>query len=363
MLLCPQSQAEVSGYLKSVWLDSETLVGEPTDYTLGLHRFRLNLQAPIKATRLELSYDQEIRTGDYLDTDQYPLQSAGENKRYWALQKTWHQDEHWEARHGLYRGTLTFPLGAIETRIGRQQINWARGFLWSSLDRFNPYDPLQLEPDERKGVDAAQFRLPIGALQSLDIVAVGGHRANEQAFGLNWKKHWGAMDVDWVAADYGNVEAGGLGAAGQWRSIGFRLEATRNRDDDKAYFNDLILSGDYTFVTQTTLIVEGLYRGSGASDPAQYDWLGLLMNTRNTLARRYVGVMLKQGFEPLANVDMVLIRNLDDHSVAANPTLRFSHPAWENTYFRVGAQRFFGEKNSEYGRLKTLVFAEIQWFY
>lgn len=358
-----------SGYLKTLWLDTQTVFGREQNATLGINRWRLTGRSSLGSARLEWSYDLEWLMGNYLASEQAQLHEAHTPERYWQLQKVWHRSDSEQGRHSLYRAHLKVPLGPLDVRVGRQQLNWARTFLWSSFDRFNPYNPLQLEPDERQGVDALQLTWTLKEPNSLEAVAVGADDANAQAFGIRYRTHAGKTDIDALVADFGLTRAVGVAAAGQWGDAGWRLEATRNRrqrntPDVKAYdFNDLVLGIDYTFTTQTTLLVEALYRGDGADRSQSYDWNALLAGRRTTLARRYLGAVIRQDLEPIAGLDLTLLHNLDDSSSAVIPTLRYSPGRYEDLQFRVGIQYFEGASDSEFGRLHTLAFGEMQWFY
>ncbi len=45
--------------------------------------------------------------------------------------------------------------GSTTLTAGRQRIGWGTARFWSPMDMFNPISPLQIESEERQGVDAA----------------------------------------------------------------------------------------------------------------------------------------------------------------------------------------------------------------
>lgn len=362
------AQSEISGYAKSLWLDTNTVIGEKESVSLSLNRWRLTWREQIYQAQFWISYDIEWRAGNYLDTFQYELQRTLGPEPYWDLQSRWHTSSDAEGYHGLYRAYVKLPIGPMDIRLGRQQLNWSQTYLWSSFDRFNPYNPLQLEPDERQGVDALQLVWNLQNSNSIEIASAGAQEARKESHGVRFRTHMDTIDVDYLLADFGGTNSVGIAAAGQWLEAGWRFEATTNRstkdtDHERDRYNDLILSVDYTFPNEFTLIGELLYRGNGATRPQDYDWLALLSGERINLAQHYLGILFRKGFEPIAGVDVAWLYNLDEHSNVWAPTVRYSPGQFENLHFRSGLQLFNGSREEEFGRPENIVFAEVQWFY
>ena len=85
---------------------------------------------------------------------------------------------------------------------------------------------MQLEPDERKGVDALQLVWNREDGSRIEWVSVGGRSDSQKALGFRLRTHVDTTDLDFVLADYGSVRAVGFSAAGQWGLVGWRVEAT-----------------------------------------------------------------------------------------------------------------------------------------
>lgn len=359
---------EITGYLKSIWLDTNTSIGDKESINLGVNRWRVTLREQIEQAQLWLSYDIEWRSGSYLETSQYALQQSLMSEPYWDLQSRWHRRSSEEGYHGLYRAYLKMPVGPIDIRVGRQQLNWSQTYLWSSFDRFNPYNPLQIEPDERQGVDAAQLIWNLPGGDNLELVSVGAHEARKESHGIRYRSHVSNVDIDYLIADFGITRSIGVAAAGQWLDAGWRFEATNNRlknssETQRERYNDIVFSIDYTFPYEWTVIGELLYRGNGADTTKDYDWLGVIATERINLAKHYVGLLVRKGFEPIAGVDVAWLYNLDDHSSAWIPSMRYSPGQFENIHIRAGIQFFEGGDLDEFGRPENIVFTELQWFY
>ena len=362
------ASAEVSGYLKTLWLDTNTVVGTEESAKLGNNRARFTWRDSVEDVQFLLSYDLEWQVGNYLESTQYQLQQSRQRDPYWDLQGQWQINQKQIANHGVYRAYVNVPVGPADIRIGRQQLNWSRTFLWSTFDRFNPYNPLQLEPEERVGVDAMQLIWNFDNGHSTELVSVGNH-AGGDAWGLRYRGNFRATDFDWMLADFGNTQSLGFAAAGQIANAGWRMELTQNWSDRLALgagsrnYQDLVLSLDYTFANNTTVIGEALYRGDGAARPESYDFSNYLAARRTDLAKRYLGLVVSRGFEPIAGIDLSVLYNVDDDSIALVPAVRYSPGRLEDLQLRAGFQFFDGSRGSEFGILENLAFIELQWFY
>jgi len=371
MVVVQPATAEVTGYLKTLWFDTKTLVEPDEDVSLGVNRARLTWRESIREASLLVSYDLEWQFGSYLASSQYDLQRLLQPDPYWDIQGQWQRSRHQLVKNGVYRAYLTIPVGPVDMRMGRQQLNWSRTFLWSSFDRFNPYNPLQLEPEERQGVDAVQFIWNFNG-HSAEVVGVGKDddvSGNKNAWGLRYRGNFKSTDLDVMLADFGSTRSVGVAAAGQLGSAGFRVELTQNWSDklklgtSSRNYQDLVFSVDYTFANNTTIIGEALYRGDGSSSPEFYDYQDYLSASRTDLAKRYLGVVVRRGFEPIARLDASILYNVEDESLALIPSLIYSPGEYEDLQLRAGVQIFNGQRNSEFGSLENLAFIELQWFY
>ena len=364
------AQAEMSGYVKSLWLETKTVIGDEQPASLGVNRWRLNWRDSFKGVNLLVSYDLEWRTGSYINTEQNQLYQSLTPEQYWTMNKRWHQRKNEQGEHGFYRAYMQVPLGALDIRLGRQQLNWSRTFLWSSFDRFNPQNPLQIETDERIGVDALQLIWNFDNGNTLEWVKLPAQSDNKARWGIRYRTRYQEVDIDLLRADFGEVDTLGLAAVGRWKNAGWGVEFTHNQQDANEMIEsrnnsyvDFVFSIDYSFATETHLVTEFLYRGSGASSTVEYDWLALIAGQRTDLAKRYLGLSLRQGFQAIAALELTFLYNHDDHSSAWVPAVRYSPGNYQDLHFRIGIQLFQGKKDTEFGRQNTTGFVEAQWFY
>ncbi|MFC1679957.1 hypothetical protein ACFL2T_07090, partial [Elusimicrobiota bacterium] len=166
----------VSGYVKNLYRYSRSPLGDEP-YWVDLTRARVKLDAklplaqpagdpgsPRRSVRVHLEYDHELRAGTYFDTLDYELFGLAEPQSYLTMEQAISTGTDAHYRHLLYRGWVELRSGPWRARFGRQRIAWGTGKLWNPTDFLNPYRPVSLEREERRGVDSASVRRGIGAL-------------------------------------------------------------------------------------------------------------------------------------------------------------------------------------------------------
>lgn len=73
-------------------------------------------------------------------------------------------------RHELDRAYLALHFGKLDLTIGRQAIGLGRGTLFSAVDIFAPFSPLEVDREWRRGVDAVRAELGLTDTFSADVV-------------------------------------------------------------------------------------------------------------------------------------------------------------------------------------------------
>lgn len=363
MLPCIGARAdglELSGYYKNLLAGSETVAPAGQRYTLDLNRLRLELKGELaERVVLDLEYDNELLFGNYLDTEEFAAQKDRRPDQYWNLDSKYGEGGSWYGRHRLYRGNVTLSFRDTDVRLGRQRIAWGTGRFWSPLDLLNPLNPIALERDERLGVDAILAEHKLGPLSRISIVYAPGHESDESSAGLSWHSNTAGIDYSLIAGRFRQERVVGGDVATQWGSAGVRAELRRNESDTGQRYFRAVLAMDYAFPGTLTLSGELYYNGAGATDPALYDFASLFAGRIQNVGRRYFGGYAGYEITPLLKWTNYLVLNLGDHSRFYSPQLTFSLRA--NVDFTIGAQRFGGSAESEYGRFHDLYYAEWQW--
>ena len=176
-----------SGSLKNLSVGSRSLI-DGDRYVSNLTRLRLNPRYRYQDWIVDAAYDLELVSGSFLDSPEFALLRDAPEPRYWDLQGDIHESGTLLARHQFYRGTVQWRSPAGDFRFGRQQVNWSTALIWNPMDILNPVSPLQLEPDERVGVDAILWDKPWGALGRISAVHAPQHNDGEASTAARVKR-------------------------------------------------------------------------------------------------------------------------------------------------------------------------------
>ncbi|MBD3390665.1 MAG: hypothetical protein GF418_01455 [Chitinivibrionales bacterium] len=163
-------------------------------------------------------------------------------------------------------------LPFVDLSVGRQIINFGKGYVFSPVDVFSSVDVLDITL-RRRGSDVACARFPLGTLAGVDVVGEFPVGANDHAsavkafanvLGFDWSilgmyRH-DSREITGGAAFKGDLEAGIYGEAAQ-----HFLDGSGDR-----YFEGM-LGADYSFL-KNDLIVQAEYLHSGRPDSVLSIW-------------------------------------------------------------------------------------------
>lgn len=171
----------------------------------ALFRARLNVEArPTSWMYTELAYEQRARTASEesgagagagilppnipvayrLSPIDAPLVEIGSSFAY---------------RHELDRCFVSLRAGRGELTIGRQAIGWGRGVLFSAVDIFAPFTPLESDREWRRGIDAVRGRLFLSSHVAVDLIAALGDSVAASAFVGRVHGRVGDLDGELIA--------------------------------------------------------------------------------------------------------------------------------------------------------------------
>lgn len=344
------AEVKASGYLKSFWQYSRSaLDGRP--YNLSTSRGRLTLDGDWKALRASVSYDHQVAAGSYFRTTEFRLFGYAPPKPWLDMEGTISTGTTNGYGHGVYRGWVGLEDEGRALRFGRQRIAWGTNKLWNPTDVLNPYQPVTVERDERRGVDALYGRSALGDLGQVELVWAPNDRFPEHNILARGRGNWAGWDASLlggkVAGSTGSVLVGGDFA-------GTVLEGTLH--GEVAYFSPEIrtpywkagIGYDYTFPNADSLVVEYFHSGNGQTDVRRYDFAPLRAGREVAVARNYAGGSYTHELHTLARLELVGVANADDASSFFYPSLAVS--PLEDLWLTAAWQRFGGERRTEFGR-------------
>jgi hypothetical protein len=360
-MACGQENFELEGYYKSLLAVSETVLGSQSEYTVDINRLRLELRGrPVPWFDYELQYDNEALLGSYLRTEQFQLLQALPQRSYWDLEDEYLSRDSVQMSHRVYRAVVTATAAETKVSLGRQRIAWGSGRLWNPTDLLNPYNPTQLEFQEREGADAVLVEQSFGALSRASAVYApqrAGPASRALRFGLNVSQ----TDLAVMAGQFHGSDVIGAEFAGRLGEAGFHGEAAYTRAEESRWFTRAVIGIDYAFPNTLTVGAELYWNGQGTSNSEDYDLAGLVAGEVQNVARRYVGGQARYEITPLLRCDTLLIWNMDDSSRYFAPQVVYSLK--EDFDVSAGVQFFGGSKGSEYGYFKNVYHAGVQWFF
>jgi hypothetical protein len=355
-------ELKLSGYYKSLLVNSETVAPAGQRYTFDLNRLRLELKGNLSENAaLDLQYDNEVLFGNYLRTGQFASLKGERPDQLWNLDRNYGEGGSWLGRHRLYRGNVTLSSGETDLRLGRQRIAWGTGRFWSPVDLLNPLNPIALEREERLGVDAALLEHKLGPLSRLSAVYAPRHESGESSAALNWHSNTAGVDYSLVGGRLRRERVIGADLATQVAGAGLRAELTQNERDAGSSYQRAVLAMDYAFANTLSLSSELYYNGAGTTNTAAYDFASLFAGHIQNVGRRYFGGYAGYEITPLVKWAGYLVLNIADRSRFFSPALTFSLRA--NVDFTLGAQFFGGTPGAEYARFPDLYYVQLQWFF
>lgn len=196
-------------------------------------------------------------------------------------------------RHEIDRANAEVAIGRANVTIGRQAIGWGRGVMFTSVDLFAPFSPLEVDREWRPGVDAVRTDIKLTDRSSIDLVGVFGDTLDRSAFAARARGYAGPMDVEIVGGRRGEDLFGGITSSAavgdaevHGEAAAFRVAAGRTRE----VVWKAVLGGSYRLPVGAGILTyaEYHYSGFGAERP---EGITVLLATASFLERFVRGDM------------------------------------------------------------------------
>ena len=356
-----------SGYFKDLASASRSYF---TDDAWGdnLDRLRLTYDGKYGSwLELHVDFDNEIHSGNLIGEPDFLAIRDRQSDAWLDLLHVYVNEKHFYWDTSLYRAYASFHTRKASVTLGRQRIGWGTARFWSPMDVFNPISPLQIEVDERQGVDAALVEVSApGALRgNLVYAPQNGFRRSSSAVRLSRTIH--NYDFDVATARFGEDWWAGSDFAGQFRGAGLRGEVTyqwRHPEPGAIATRDalrFVFGADYAFPGSLYLIAEYFCnQGQPNLAPGQPANPGLLFRYSNeilTLRRHFLTGGATYALTPLWKLESFAVADITGPSAAFLPRLSDSLSA--NADLNVGAQLFAAGRNGEFHGLSHVAYVEF----
>jgi len=349
------------GYFKSLSAVSKTFQDEET-YFLDLNRLRLQptiIYEKNLVFRLEL--DNQFLLGDYLKTEEFEYIKELSPRTWLDIDKTIIDDKSLYWKIIFYRAFLSYYTNLVDVSIGRQRFAWGTGKFWNPTDLLNPYDPTQIERQERVGVDALSLDFHLGTVTRSTIVYAPRSTYRNSSLAGRFKTTIRTYDLSFLFGKFGPRKTFGFDFYGYVGDEGIYAEAAYNWNKDLPDFFSFVFGGEYRLPNGLYLNGEYFYNGGGKRKSKDYDWKRLFSAEILSLSQDYFNVGLGYDITPLWRLENYTIINLNDQSLFTAPNLSYS--VTSDLFLDFGIQFFRGGKQDEYGRPSDVYYLQLQFFF
>jgi hypothetical protein len=372
-------------------LDDEILF--PHEWSaLGIPRLRLDLHLRWEdSADARLAYDTSGRwtSQDEGTTDSLGILPAAAEApfRLTPLQDNWSEGRNFLGTHEIDRAFVALHPDWGEVVIGRQAIGLGRGVLFSAVDMFAPFSPLEVDREWRRGVDALRLERRLSPTSSVEGIAVGGRSWDESALLARLRGYVGLLDAEILGGKRGRDHfVGGVvsAAVGEAEVHGeLAVFRTRHAHPQGSVFGDgrtipkAVIGSSYTFDIGTGLTVVGEYHysgfGSREADEAQRLFVQpeylhrYLRGDTQILCRHALGVQATYPFNEALTGTVNIVTNPRDASGVLSPSLRWDINQTVSLtlvgYLGWGEQPDNGLLRSEYGATGQSLFVQLGLYF
>ena len=190
-------------------------------------------------------------------------------------------------RHEIDRANAQVHVPRADLTIGRQAIGWGRGVMFTAVDLFAPFSPLEVDREWRSGVDAVRADVKLTERSSLDLVGAFGDRLDRSAFAARARGYAGVIDVEVVGGRRAEDLFGGVTSSAAVGDAEVHGEAAAFRVPsgvDHEVVWKVVIGASYRFPIGSGILAyaEYHYSGFGAAHP---DEIGARLTTPSFLER------------------------------------------------------------------------------
>jgi hypothetical protein len=368
---------DLRGFVKEY--PSLALTDSTTDWltsTRGRLKFRW---FPTYSLTFVADYEATVTTGSIVGSESFGALSTVQTERGELFDLSWQlvNTENVYVTHTIDRLYAEYYHENVVLTLGRQRIAWGVSDYFRPLDQFAPFTPGEIDTEERAGIDAARVSFSWDRLSNIELVVSPRSHFDNSRIGGRIRTNIDEWDIGAIVGWFedgtvlGGSFSGALGGAGVkgealavydgYARTNMTGSPPTYREVQKTYLK-ATLGGSYGFNWRNlTVSGEAYYDGSGASNPAGYDVIGLATGRRVTVGRYYAAATASALAHPLVTLSATTLMNLTDNSALISPSLVWS--ARQTIDVTVGAQVFIGGTQDEYGVQANALYVVLAWYF
>lgn len=351
------------GYYKNFFVTSKATSTEE-NFFLDTERFRIELNKNFSASlSTHLAYDNEIIINDLSGNPDFNTIREKEQKElaFWDSDKTISDSSHLFWKHSLYRAYIKYSVSSLRFTAGKQGIDWSRMRFYFPFDLFNPISPLDIEKDEKIGVDALNLEFYPQSFSLINFIYAPHKNTDNAKLGLKLSKKVSDYDISLILGEIKKDEVVGLGFDGYLFEAGLRGELTYTKKDNQKGFLRLCLGLDHNFTPRLYALTEYFYNGGAEKDTTQF--LNSYQFSRQALSIRkhIVGSGIEYELSGITKLANYLFYDFEGKSLFYNPELKCN--IITDLDLAAGAQLFTGDDKSEFGNYNRLFYFQLKKYF
>lgn len=293
------------------------------------------------------------------------------------------QGPHASLDHEIDRAAMRLDLPGVEITAGRQAIGWGRGVLFSAVDVFAPFTPLEADREWRRGVDALRADVKLSARSSAEVIGAFGPRWAESTIGARVRGYTDALDLEITAGRRAGDPFAGVSSSFPVKGAEVHAEAAAFRTapiEGSRWFGvrrtvaKAVIGASYHVPVGAGLLVEAEYHYSGFGVRSSKDIVDLgsdpaferryLRGDTQTLTRHTVAAVASYEWSPLLSGGLQWLQNPLDGSGVFSPNCTITPgDRWSvliSGYAPYGRRPGTSTLRSEYGATPWSLFAEVR---
>ena len=301
----------------------------------------------------------------------------------WQIKKT----DNFQYRHDIDRALVALHPKWGQVIIGRQGIGLGRGTIFSAVDIFAPFSPLEVDREWRPGVDAVRIERNITSTSSVELISAFGKTWEQSAILGRARGYIGDIDGEILfgkrAEDTmlgGDISAS-VGDAEVHSELAFFHTPERQSESgilcNRHEVVKFVLGGSYTFNIGNglTWLNEYHYSGFGLRDIEDVsiqlqnkDFLErIVRGDTQILGRQAIASQLSYPFQMDLNGSLLVLQSPQDGSGVIAPSLNWDfsqHSSIVGSFFVPwGGKPSGGILKSEYGGTPISLFLQLRSYF
>ena len=290
-------------------------------------------------------------------------------------------------RHEIDRGLVAMHPKWGQVIIGRQGIGLGRGTIFSAVDIFAPFSPLEVDREWRRGVDAIRIERNITSTSSAELIGAFGQTWEQSALLGRARGYIGNMDAEVLLGKRAEdtMLAGVISAAVSDAEVHSELAFfhTQERQPESGLFCNrhevvkFVLGSSYTFNVGNglTWLTEYHYSGFGLKDIEDVstqlenkDFLErIIRGDTQILGRQAIASQLSYPFRIDLNGSLLILQSPQDGSGVISPSFFWDFSQHSSIVGSVfipwGDKPSNGNLESEYGGTPISLFLQLRSYF